>query len=131
MTAVPNRGYKFSHWHDGNTDNPRRVLMDQDSSFTAYFEPKEQYHIAVSVDNPEHGYVTGGGTYYELDTVRMEAFPSSDRFRFDFWGDGNVSNPRYLLARIDGLALAGLVDDGVLVRVLYIFQLSHLQSAAG
>ena len=101
LTAVPNRGYKFSHWHDGSTDNPRRVLMDQDSSFTAYFEPKEQYHIAVSVDNPEHGYVTGGGTYYELDTVRMEAFPSSDRFRFDFWGDGNVSNPRYLLARSD------------------------------
>ena len=110
ITAHPRTGYKFTHWNDGNTENPRRVLMESDSTFTAYFAPKEQYHVAVSVDNPEHGYATGSGTYYELDTVRMEAFPSSDRYRFSFWGDGNPRNPRYHIVTGDTAFIAFFRD---------------------
>ena len=110
ITAHPRTGYKFTHWNDGNTENPRRVLMDKDSTFTAYFAPKEQYHVAVSVDDPEQGYATGSGTYYELDTVRMEAFPSSDCYRFNFWGDGNVSNPRYHIVTGDTAFIAFFRD---------------------
>jgi len=95
ITAIPNTGYKFTHWNDGNTENPRRVLMDKDSTFIAYFAPKAQYQVAVSTESPEVGYATGGGTYYEDDIATLEAFPASDQYRFSFWGDGNTSNPRY------------------------------------
>ncbi|MBP5541666.1 MAG: T9SS type A sorting domain-containing protein [Bacteroidales bacterium] len=37
LLAVPENGYIFSHWHDSVTDNPRRVVVIQDSVFMAYF----------------------------------------------------------------------------------------------
>ena len=30
-------GYHFSHWSDGNTDNPRRIVVQQDTTILAYF----------------------------------------------------------------------------------------------
>ena len=110
ITAIPKTGFKFTHWNDGNTDNPRRVRVTQDTSFTAYFAPKELYQLSLSSANPDAGSVVGGGTYYELDTVRMEAIPSSDRYAFDFWDDGNVSNPRYHVMRSD-TAFAAFFKD--------------------
>ena len=110
ITAIPKTGYKFTHWNDGNTDNPRRVRVIQDTAFTAYFAPKEQYQLTLSSANPDAGSVVGGGTYYELDTVRMEAIPSSDRYAFDFWDDGNVSNPRYHVMRSDTSFIAFFKD---------------------
>ena len=101
ISAVPDSGFRFTHWNDGNTDNPRIVMMDKDTSFTAYFEPKPQYTVSVGVGDPNTGHVTGGGIYYDLDTVMIEAVPSSDRYTFDFWGDGNVYNPRYVVVRSD------------------------------
>ena len=37
LTAVPNYGYHFTHWSDGNTNNPRTFVLTQDTSFTAEF----------------------------------------------------------------------------------------------
>ena len=37
FNAVPNSGYRFDHWSDGNTDNPRSLTVIQDTSITAYF----------------------------------------------------------------------------------------------
>ncbi|MEE1091414.1 MAG: hypothetical protein UH103_08320, partial [Paludibacteraceae bacterium] len=34
-------GYKFKEWNDGNTDNPRVIIVTQDESDTAYFEKQE------------------------------------------------------------------------------------------
>ena len=33
--ALP--GYEFTGWNDGNTENPRNITVEQDSTFTAYF----------------------------------------------------------------------------------------------
>ena len=38
ILAYPNSNAAFVRWDDGNTDNPRIVLMDADKSFVAYFE---------------------------------------------------------------------------------------------
>ena len=38
ILAYPNTNAAFVRWDDGNTDNPRIVLMDSDKSFVAYFE---------------------------------------------------------------------------------------------
>ena len=38
VTAIPNRGYKFTKWSDGNTDNPRSFVLQEELSFTAIFD---------------------------------------------------------------------------------------------
>ena len=37
LTAIPNYGYHFVQWSDGNTDNPRHVELTQDTTFIAEF----------------------------------------------------------------------------------------------
>lgn len=37
VLAQPNNGYFFSSWDDGNTTNPRYLIVNSDTSITAYF----------------------------------------------------------------------------------------------
>lgn len=37
LTARPFDGYSFVQWNDGNTDNPRLVIVTSDANFIAYF----------------------------------------------------------------------------------------------
>ena len=38
ILAIPKSGYFFKKWDDGNTDNPRTVILNTDVVFTAIFE---------------------------------------------------------------------------------------------
>ena len=38
ITAIPNEGYRFLTWNDGNTENPRTVTVTGNITYTAYFE---------------------------------------------------------------------------------------------
>ena len=38
LTAMPNAGYHFVRWQDGNTQNPRTITVTSDATYTAYFE---------------------------------------------------------------------------------------------
>ena len=44
VEAIPNKGYRFVKWSDGNTENPRWVTISGDISFTAYFE-KQKFKV--------------------------------------------------------------------------------------
>ena len=37
-TAIPNRGYNFVKWADGNTENPRTIELTQDTTMEAIFD---------------------------------------------------------------------------------------------
>lgn len=37
VRAVPNSGYRFDHWDDGSTDNPRSLVLTCDSAVMAFF----------------------------------------------------------------------------------------------
>ena len=37
ISAYPNWGYHFTQWSDGNTDNPREIVLTCDTTFTAEF----------------------------------------------------------------------------------------------
>lgn len=37
LTASAYNGYHFDHWHDGNTDNPRVVIVSADATYIAIF----------------------------------------------------------------------------------------------
>ena len=48
LTASPLEGYLFDHWDDGDTSNPRWVLVVSDTSFTAFFRWAED---SLGIDN--------------------------------------------------------------------------------
>ena len=38
LKAIPNEGYEFEKWSDGETDNPRNITVTKDLSLTAQFK---------------------------------------------------------------------------------------------
>ena len=92
ITAVPNNGYHFTQWSDGNTDNPRTIELTQDTTFTAEFA-KNSYAISTISANPEWGTTAGDTTALYLDEVEISAIPNYG-YHFVRWNDGNTSNPR-------------------------------------
>jgi hypothetical protein len=95
ITAIPNTGYRFVQWQDGNTDNPRIIIVTQDTVFTAEFAIaiSGMFHVAVNVNNANMGSVTGSGDYAANSTVTMSAI-ANNNYRFVQWNDGNTQNPR-------------------------------------
>lgn len=91
LTAIPNYGFHFTQWNDGNTDNPRRVVAVQDSSFTAIFSVN-QYAVNLQAS---HGDVSGDGIYSYLDSCTLTA-TANYGYHFSSWSDGNTDNPRTL-----------------------------------
>ena len=54
LTAVPDDGYQFTEWSDGNTDNPRTILVTENMTLSATFS------VATNVAaTPTHGDTTG------------------------------------------------------------------------
>lgn len=37
LTAIANSGYRFDHWQDNNTQNPRTITVTGNAAYTAYF----------------------------------------------------------------------------------------------
>lgn len=92
ITATANYGYHFTQWNDGNTQNPRRVVVLQDTALTACFAPN-QYTATCSVNDNSRGTVaTTGGSFNYLTQITFTAQPSSD-YHFLRWSNGNTDNP--------------------------------------
>lgn len=81
ITATPNSGYRFDHWNDGNTENPRIVQLVSDTTLVAYFGLNNSYIIGNS--NVAIG--CSGGSFVDLplsayagDTVCFSISMGSD-----------------------------------------------------
>lgn len=92
ITAIPNYGYNFTTWNDGDTSNPRTIEATKDSLFTAYFD-YNQYSIILNVDTNIHGSVDGGGLYNYLSEQTITA-TANYGYHFTVWNDGDTTNPR-------------------------------------
>ena len=92
ITALPDYGYHFVRWNDGNTDNPRTIVLASDTTFTAEFA-KNTYTISTTSANPEWGIATGGKSALYLDEIEISATPNYG-YHFVKWNDNNTSNPR-------------------------------------
>ena len=99
IEAFPNIGHEFLCWNDGSVNNPRDIVVTQDSTFVAHFG-RLQYTITVESDHPEWGSVSGGGTYYYGDTIEIAATPNLGHI-FMGWNDGNNDNPREIIVTED------------------------------
>lgn len=79
IEAIPKSRYAFDHWQDGDTTNPRTVVVACDTSFTAYFtytgtEPEgidESDRISASVVSVDGAIILDGAGNEELYIVDM------------------------------------------------------------
>ncbi len=111
--AVPQAGYYFSGWQDGNTNNPRTILVTGNAEYIASFaqEPTLTYTVTVQYDENQ-GYIMGAGTYNAGTTARLAAI-ANDNYYFVKWGDGNTDNPRDILVDHDIILAAFFNGTGV------------------
>lgn len=56
IQATPNPCYRFIQWSDGNTDNPRTIVVNEDATYTAEFMPIP-YTITVESADESQGTV--------------------------------------------------------------------------
>ena len=104
-TATAEYGYHFTAWNDGDTNNPRMVLMTQDTFFTASFD-KNSYGITVLSANTVMGNATSSATLpLYLDSVTLTATPNYG-YHFTQWSDGNMDNPRMVTVTRDSVFIA-------------------------
>jgi len=99
VQATAYSGYHFIRWNDGNTANPRQLTLTSDTSFVAFFVSDYSYITALSNDTVA-GSVSGSGLYNYNDSVILIATPNAG-YHFQYWNDGNTSNPRLLFASQD------------------------------
>ena len=61
IAAFPNSGYLFDKWNDGNTENPRQVVMNSDMVFAAFFKGtsvgENEGRLLVLYPNPANNYI--------------------------------------------------------------------------
>ena len=69
LRAIPNQYTRFLRWSDNDTTNPRYVLAEQDSSFTAIFE---LYLPELHVTSISHSEFIGGETVSVSWTVQND-----------------------------------------------------------
>ena len=98
LTATPNDGYVFTQWSDGNKDNPRKVTVTADATYTAEFAL--QNYVVSATCAPQHGQVTGGGTYPYGSKATLTATPNNG-YEFKQWSDGCTANPYSFLVEKD------------------------------
>ena len=97
--AMPNSGYRFDHWSDNNTDNPRMLALIQDTSIIAYFEPNAELYNVVANNS------MGGGMYESGSTATLFALPQVD-LQFAGWSDNMTTNPRHIVVTSDTMLTA-------------------------
>jgi hypothetical protein len=81
VSANANFGWKFAHWEDGNTDNPRIVVVERDSLFKAIFVPKSIVLKTVNQDWCD------GSVYVDPYTGVPHTIDSSDPSSSLTWKD--------------------------------------------
>ena len=92
ISATPNFGYHLVQWSDGNTDNPRSLVLTQDTILTAEFAPNK-YTITTISSDIQRGTTQGDTVVNYLDIVTICA-NANYGYHFTQWNDENVENPR-------------------------------------
>jgi len=108
LIAIPENGYKFVSWNDGNTNNPRKITVTEDISFVAtfvYVPGTETKTISLFSNNNEWGVVTGDGVYELGAEVEIKATPK-EGYRFVQWSDGSTQQERVIEVSNDVMLIA-------------------------
>ena len=112
LTAIPNANFKFVKWKNGSTDNPRKVTVTADASYTAIFEFVGGEFVVGSITVVMGDSTWEAGSFYADD----QSMPGKIRFwlyqnegaeypQFQGWMDitstGNVESGLVYMASED------------------------------
>ena len=114
ITATPEYGYRFSHWNDGSTENPRDIYLTQDTHFVAYFKPYLRHTLQTHCVPEGRGIVSGDGLYWDGDSVTMTVTTIAP-YIFHHWNDDNQDNPRRIAIEQDTVFIAYLSRQSISV----------------
>ena len=102
LRAYPQTGYKFVSWSDGNTDNPRYIVMPAENTYLdpivevdGDIAPKGAIINANATEG--QGSITGftSGWYAEGTELTITAV-AAEGYEFVEWSDGKTDNPYHL-----------------------------------
>ncbi len=103
LTASPASGYRFAHWSDGTTANPRTIRVISDTVLTAIFDDlNTTYSITLNAEPSSMGNAfaifnrNGSSEFSNLaygTTGNIIATPN-DHCAFVRWDDGNTASNR-------------------------------------
>ena len=102
VTASANYGYHFAQWSDGSKENPREVLIVQDTTFTAEFA-KNQYSVQAISENNVKGSTSGSTVTDYMNNVEIAAIPQYG-YHFAYWMSDSekfYDNPLSVTVRSD------------------------------
>ena len=99
LTVQSYEGYEFFRWSDGNTDNPRNVIISQDTTLVAEYSVSK-YHLTLTCDE-EQGTINGTSGEYDYGTTHTFSATPNTSFYFVQWSDGNTDNPRTIVLTQD------------------------------
>ncbi len=118
LTAVPNNGYHFVSWYDGDTNITKQVVATDNLTVAALFD-YNQCQVTVNVADTTMGTVSGGGTYNYLSECTVTAIPA-EGLNFIRWSDGNKANPRTITVTQDTtlFAIFGTCTDTLVVKTV-------------
>ncbi len=110
--ALPNTGYTFLRWSDGNAQNPRTLTVTQDTALVAYFTTNSpQYTFIVFSEDTNKGTVQIINQPTQANPqVTFVALPKSS-YSFVQWNDGNTQNPRTLTLTQNTILIANFTND--------------------
>ena len=117
LYAYPAPGYKFVSWSDGNTDNPRLIIMP---AYNLYLDPIVEVDESIvpkgAIINANvtegQGTITNftSGWYAEGTELTITAQPA-EGYEFVQWSDGVTENPRSIT-----------VEDGKNINITAVFK---------
>ncbi len=109
IEAVPNYGYHFTQWSDGETENPREFTLVQDTTFTALFAPNK-YTLTIQYDNT-YGSVEGDQGSFDYLSEHEIQVNAKYGYHFTEWSDGVTDNPRTLILTKDTTITASFAPN--------------------
>jgi len=89
ISVVPNSGWRFRQWDDGDTNSSRSITVGSNVTYTATLYPI----ITVTPGPSEGGTIIGGGDY-PIGSNATLTVVRSNGWRFVDWNDGNTNTSR-------------------------------------
>lgn len=88
ITAVPASGYQFSKWSDGSNENPREVVVSQDSIITAIFQELVDCEVVANGTCGENltWEFCSNGTLVISGTGEMTDYTDTYEPKVNIWG---------------------------------------------
>ena len=92
ITATPKQGYRFVSWNDGNTENPRTIVVEAEATYIATFEEEIGIETASELDelrlypNPTKGILN-----FNMEVEKIEVMDMMGKMVMQFYNVSEIN----------------------------------------